>query len=156
MVNSEFYSAALREADSAECNNALVMESLSKAEQEGDLRATYALSQCYRYGSFGTVIDLERAHKLTKQLENSNIAEAVFNLALDYDKGNFVRTNLKKAFSLYVVAGLLGDKESCEQVACFYRVGEVVPRNKVLEKAWRARARCDETLMSPPYRCWLR
>lgn len=156
MKDSELYNQALLEADSSNCNSTLVIESLNKAALEGDVRAVYAIAQCHRYGSFGLEVDLEKAHKLNKTLAHSNIAEAVFNLALDYDKGNFVRKSPKRAFSLYVVAGMLGDPESCEQVSRFYRFGEVVPQNRVLAKAWRERSKCSEKLISPPYRRWLR
>jgi uncharacterized protein len=153
---SEYYEKALLAADAVPCNDQEVQECLERALTEGDERAIYARAQCYRYGSFGTEKDLFKAHTLTKCLEKSNIAEAVFNLAFDYDTGNYVRKNVKRAFALYMVAGLLGDVGACLQVSRFYAHGEVVPQNKVLAKAWRQRSKCAEREISPLYRQWLR
>ena len=153
---STLYDQALLEAESSDCDNATVIQNLQKAAAEGDARATFALAQCYRYGSFGLAVDLRLAHDLNKSLEDSQIAEAVFNLALDYDLGNFVRRSAKKAFSLYMVAGLLGEPEACLQISRFYRHGEVVPQNRKLAKAWMERARCKQKDISPPYRIWIK
>jgi uncharacterized protein len=156
VIESEHYKKALDEADATYCDDALVLEHLRTAESEGDERAVYALAQCYRHGTFGLKVDLKMAHDLNKGLESSNIAEAIFNLAVDYDCGNFVRTNPKRAFSLYLVAALLGDPESCSQIAQAYQIGWVVSQNRRLAKAWKLRSKCNAKLISPPYRRWLR
>jgi TPR repeat protein len=156
LISSDYYNNALQEADSPNCSEAIVLDYLQIALNDGDERAAYAMAQCYRYGTFGSKIDVKAAHDLNRTLEHSNIAEAVFNLAFDYDCGNFVRKNSKRAFSLYLVAGLLGDPESCAQVSQAYRLGWVVPQNKALAKAWRERSKCDAKLIAPPYRRWLR
>jgi len=155
MIDSSAYLEALAETQSPACDNARVICLLEQAHNEGDDRATYALAQCSRYSSFGYPIDPQKAHDLTKTLENSNIAEAIFNLARDYDIGHCVRANPKKAFSLYMSAALLGDAESCAQVAQYFNRGEIVPLNKKIAKAWKARSKCDEKLIAPPYRRWL-
>ncbi|MFM1975517.1 MAG: hypothetical protein RL145_363 [Pseudomonadota bacterium] len=155
MIDSSAYIDALAEAKSPTCDDARVIFLLEQAHNEGDDRATYALAQCSRYGSFGYPIDPQKAHDLTKNLENSSIAEAIFNLARDYDLGHCVRANPKKAFALYISAALLGDAESCMQVAQYFNRGEIVPINKTIAKAWKDRSKCDEKLISPPYRLWL-
>ncbi len=155
MMESSAYNDALTEANSPVCDDAHVITLLEQAHTQGDDRATYALAQCFRYGSFGYPLDPQKAHDLTKTLENSNIAEAIFNLARDYDIGHCVRANPKKAFSLYMSAALLGDAESCAQIAQYFDRGEIVPVDRRIAKAWRARSRCDERLIAPPYRRWL-
>jgi uncharacterized protein len=156
MKNSVHYEMALKEADLSTFDGAYVLELLDRAAAEGDDRAIYARAQCFRYGTFGSKVDPKVAYGLNCTLEKSNIAEAVFNLAYDYDIGNFVRKNLKRAFSLYMTAALLGDTESCAQISQFYRLGYVVSQNRSLAKAWKERSKCDEKLISPPYRRWLR
>jgi uncharacterized protein len=155
MINSIHYEMALKEASLTTFDSTYVLALLNRALIEGDDRAIYARAQCFRYGTFGSEIDLKAAHDLNKTLEKSNIAEAVFNLAYDYDIGNFVRKNLKRAFSLYMTAALLGDPESCAQISQFYRLGYVVTKNRNLAKVWKQRSKCDEKLISPPYRRWL-
>lgn len=155
MIDSSAYLDALAEAKSPRPDGPQVISLLERAHLEGDDRATYALAQCSRYGNFGYPIDPQKAHDLTKTLENSNIAEAIFNLARDYDIGHCVRANPKKAFSLYMCAALLGDAESCAQIAQYFGRGEIVPLNKKTAKAWKARSKCDEKFISPPYRRWL-
>jgi TPR repeat protein len=152
---TDWHQMALEEAKSNECDPKLVIELLRKGAANHDARSIYGLAQSYRYGSFGLEVDPKRAHDLTRSLEKSNIGEALFNLAFDYDIGNFVRSNPKKAFSLYMSAALLGIPEASFQISEFYRVGEVVPRNLSLAKAWLKRSKCDEKLISPPYRVWL-
>ncbi|OYU75785.1 MAG: hypothetical protein CFE32_12940 [Alphaproteobacteria bacterium PA3] len=155
MIDSSAYIDALAEAQSTTREDARVISLLEQACEEGDDRATYALAQCSRYGSFGYPLDTQKAHNLTKTLENSNIAEAIFNLARDYDIGHCVRADPKKAFALYMSAALLGDAESCAQVAQYFNRGEIVPLNRKIAKAWKARSKCDEKLIAPPYRRWL-
>jgi TPR repeat protein len=94
--------------------------------------------------------------KLLKSIEDSFIAESLFDLAVSYDLGVGVRTNDKRAFSLYMKAALLGHAESCQQISEYYREGKLVARDMSVAKAWKMRAACAEEDISPSYRVKLR
>jgi TPR repeat protein len=130
-------------------------ELLFKSSDAGDLRATYALATWYLFGNEVVERDEKRGVDLLKSLEHSNIAEAIFDLAVSYDYGKSVRKSTKKAFSLYMRAALLGDKGACDQIAQFYLEGKFVPHDKALAHAWRARAEQPEKSISPPFRLWV-
>ncbi len=167
IIESEFYLKALEiestVLDSTSTFNdeeiangeAKLLEIMHLAANEGDDRATYFIAACYRFGDWGVEIDKKRAHNMTKTLENSNIPVALYNLGADFDVGNVIKRNSKRAFSLYYRAALLGDKVACEEISKFYAVGEIVPKDLKLAKAWKKRAECDEKEISPPYRRWL-
>lgn len=129
---------------------------LHQAIAAGDARARYALASWHLAGNAVVERDEVKGVDLLKTLRTSHIAEALFDLALAYDGGKGgVRRNEKAAFALYYQAALLGDTESCAQMAQFYAGGWVVPRNRALAKAWKERAAQDETSISPPHRVWL-
>jgi len=76
----------------------------------------------------------------------------MFDLAVAYDLGKVVEQDDAKAFSYYMRAALLGDKEACRQISQFYVEGKVVPFDEELGEAWLKRSQQDETEISPPYR----
>jgi len=156
MTYSELYEQALREADRANPDFAKVLILLRNAHEAQDDRATYALATSFRHGTFGLTANAREAHRLTKMLAKSNIAEALFDLAYSCDIGEFEKRDEVKAFSFYMRAALLGDQESCAQVAGFFREGTIVPRDPALAKAWRERSKLDESAISPPHRVRLR
>lgn len=153
-IDSKFYASALEESQSENCDESKVLEFIMAASAEGDDRATYSLSTCYYFGVWGVEIDAKRAHNLALTLEQSNIAEAIFNLAVDFDLGKNTKRNPKRAFSLYLKAALLGDKEACKQVSQFFESGELVQKDKIIALEWKKRSECDEKEISPPYRRW--
>lgn len=156
MFFSAKYDEALIFADRSPVEDNRIFSLLNLASEEGDDRATYALASCYRYGSFGVKKDEKIAHSLTKKLQDSNIAEAIFNIAFDYDVGNYVKEDEYKAFSFYMKAALLGNLESCVQVSRFYKEGRAVRRDARLAKCWRDRSKFPEEKISSPSRVWLR
>lgn len=128
---------------------------LLKAHDNGDARATYALATWSIYGNEVTEKDEKEGVNLLREIEDCCIAEAIFNLGFAYDTGRFVDQDDLKAFSLYMRAALLGDKEACNQVSQYYAEGRTVQHDLALAEAWRIRGEQDERLISPPYRVWL-
>ncbi|WP_439568603.1 tetratricopeptide repeat protein [Sphingopyxis sp.] len=125
---------------------------LVEAKKMGDLRATYALATWYLNGNDFIERDEKKGVSLLKSLETSNIPEALFDLAVSYDYGKFVRKNQKKAFSLYMRAALLGDTASCDQLSQYYSEGKIVPYDMKLAEAWKLRSKQMQENISPPYR----
>ncbi|MCI4590404.1 sel1 repeat family protein [Sphingobium sp. BYY-5] len=149
------YEKALALSRSEEPKLREAYELLTKACAEGDMRADYALASWHLYGNDVVERDERKGVSILKSLEKSNIAEALFDLAVSYDYGKSVRRNRKRAFSLYMKSALLGDKSACDQVSQFYAEGKFVPYDKGLAQAWEARAQQSEESISPPYRLWI-
>lgn len=125
---------------------------LVRCSEKGDPRATYALASWYLFGNEIVQKDEEHGILLIKTLENSNISEALFDLAVAYDYGKGVRKNSKRAFSLYMRAALLGDLSACDQIAQYYAEGKIVAADKRLSQAWALRSKQNEKDISPTYR----
>lgn len=151
------YLRALELSDTPDYDTTETFHLLQAASEEGDCRAKYAIATWLLNGMPGAVEKDEAAgFKLLKQLEKSNIAEAILDLAVAYDLGKVVRRNEKRAFSLYMRAALLGDAQACEQISQFYEEGKIVLHDAKLRDAWSIRAQQVEASISPPYRERLR
>lgn len=151
------YEAALAICDGEHPDEGRARNLLQRAADGGDARATYALANWLLHDGAGAENEpVKAAVVLLRSVEEANIAEALFDLAVCYDYGRGVRKNEKRAFSLYMRSALLGHPESCEQIAEFYRHGKIVPHDRKLYKAWLARAGEEPQSISPPYRVWLR
>lgn len=129
--------------------------SLSKAHEKGDVRATYALATWYLHGNEVIEKNEKVGVSMLLDIEKSSIAEAIFDLAFAYDCGEFVDHDDLKAFSLYMRAALLGNREACSQVSQYYAEGVTVQHDPALADAWKARSEQEEQVISPPYRLWL-
>lgn len=125
------------------------------ARDAGDRRADYAIATWMLSGNDVVAKDISKAVSVLKSLQDANIAEAVYDLAVSYDLGIGLRKNIKTAFSLYMKSGLLGSKLACDQVSQFYAEGRIVPYDKRLAKAWALRAEQAEKDISPVYRLWI-
>ncbi|WP_158298751.1 tetratricopeptide repeat protein [Sphingomonas psychrotolerans] len=130
-------------------------ELLRKAHKNGDERATYALASWYLHGNDITEKNEEAGFAMLREIENSFIAEAIFDLAFAYDCGKCVEVDDLKAFSLYMRAALLGSQGACSQVSQYYSEGATIPHDPALAEAWQTRAEQEERAISPPYRLWL-
>lgn len=150
------YETALELAGGEHPDLSQVYTLLNKAIEDGDDRAKYAIASWYLNGNELIEKNVKVGTNLLKDLQKSNIAEALFDLAVSYDHGWHVRRHEAKAFSLYMRAALLGHKESCKQVSEFYREGKLVNFDRRLSAAWQQRSQEDEKLIAPPYRLWLR
>lgn len=158
MENQQAYLRALALCDEGDgADTKAAYELLQVAASQGDDRARYAIATWLIHGEDG-VVEVDRSAGVTilKGLAKSNVAEALFDLAVSYDYGRGTRRNEQKAFSCYMRAALLGSNESCEQIAEFYREGTLVKHDKSLHLAWKKRSEQSEEQISPPYRLWLR
>lgn len=123
--NQQAYLRALALCDEGDgADTKAAYELLQVAASQGDDRARYAIATWLIHGEDG-VVEVDRSAGVTilKGLAKSNIAEALFDLAVSYDYGRGTRRNEQKAFSCYMRAALLGSNESCEQIAEFIGKG---------------------------------
>jgi uncharacterized protein len=125
------------------------------ASHDGNPKAIYALATWYIFGNEVVEKNEKQAVKLLKSIVNSNIAEANFQLALAYDQGWGVKRHSGRAFSLYMRAALLGDKDACDQISQYYAEGKYVKFDENLAAAWKTRSEQCEKDISPPYRVWM-
>jgi TPR repeat protein len=153
---SELYDLALRMADSREQNLKEVFKYLSDACASGEPRAKYAVANWYLNGVGHVDKDIPKAFDILSEIEDSFVAEALFDLAIFYDLGRHVDEDAGRAFSLYMRAALLGHQESCRQMAEYYREGLIVAHDEALHASWLKRSQHEESDISPPYRIWLR
>lgn len=128
---------------------------LEKASEAGDARATYALATWYLFGGRTVRKNTKKGVEMLISIEASNIAEALFDLAIAYDWGRRVKKDLTKSFTLYMRSALLGHAEACEQVARIIAQGHVIKRDDHLVGDWMLRADEREDKISPSYRLWL-
>lgn len=133
-------------------NMSLVHQLLVQASELGDPRAKYALATWLLFGN-----DIVERNEIAgvvqlNKLKDSNISEVLFDIAVSYDLGKSVRKNRKLAAFYYMEAALLGDRESCRQVAEFFREGRFFPKSERLYRAWMQRSECEAKDISPPYR----
>lgn len=134
-----------------------VFQTLSSAAADGDHRAVYAVATWHLHGKEGFLdANPAKALPMLHSIEDSYVAEALFDLAIFYDFGEYVEEDEQKAFALYLRAGLLGDAESCGQISQYFREGKVVPDDQSIAEAWNIRSQQLEVDISPPYRIWLR
>jgi TPR repeat protein len=154
-LKSKYYRRALNEALQDEPDTEKIAAFLRKAHVSGDIRATYALSVCYNSGQHNFPIDKNISDDLTRSLENSNIAEAVFDLAVLIDYENCEGSEYL-AFSLYMRAALLGHSQASEQIGEYFREGKIVRFDECLAKSWQDRSKENEKSISPPWRIWIK
>lgn len=128
---------------------------LTKAAENGDDRAIYAIATWHLFGNDIIEKNEERGVSMLLSLEKSNIAEALFDIAVSYDHGRHVERDTDKAFSFYMRSALLGDKSACDQISQFYAEGIVVQHDEFIANAWKMRSEQDEISISPPYRRWI-
>ena len=149
--NSVSYEEALRLTESHPADpRAFAL--LLAAEGRGDPRAKYALATWYLHGTDLVSRDIPKGIQLLKSIKNSNIAEALFDLAVAYDLGKGCKKNSRLAFELYFESALLGDPDACFQISEYFRAGEHVPHNKRIASLWLNRSRKPAAEISPSFR----
>jgi uncharacterized protein len=78
---------------------------------------------------------------LLRQAAKENIPDALYDLAVSYEKGVGVRKSEKKAYELYVQAAVWGEKQSFHEVGrCLY-YGIGAERDRRLALIWLDRAK---------------
>ena len=147
---------ALAVADTTPDAGDTILNCLDRAVEAGDQRAKFARACCFVDGKYGSLIENKAANALFLQLEDSDIAEALFAAAYCYDVGDGVIENKLRAFSLYLKAAILGHKDANWQVSEFFREDVTVPHEEGLVEFFKARSELEERLISPPQRLQLR
>lgn len=152
------YEIALEIADreNEELDGDRVLSLLDNGIEEGDERAACARAICYVDGKYGSDIDGTKATELFLGLSESKVPEALFALAVSFDKGDGVVKNQSVAFDYYLEAATLGHSEACFQVSEFFREGLIVLESENLQGFWLKRSQRKESEISPPDRVWLR
>lgn len=111
-------------------------ELLQKAYDEGSREAAYAIGTWNFFGSYGLPMDQKKGFKLFKEAAEQNYPDALYDLAVCYEKGIPCKKNRKKAFAYYLKAAIRGDVQSMEEVGRCYYYGIGVRKSKVLAQIW--------------------
>jgi TPR repeat protein len=140
MPASKSYDAATKEMLKKRPDAKRGLQLLRRAHARGDARAAYALATWHLFGVHDVEKDYRRAAELLTQAAEQNIPEALYDLAVCYEKGDGVRKSERRAYRLYVRAALWGDKDSVHEVGrcLFYGIG--TKRDRRLADIWLARA----------------
>ena len=152
------YESALEIADreNEEIDGERVLSLLDRGIEEGDERAVCARAICFCDGKYGSNIDDAKAMELFLTLSESRIPEALFALAVSFDKGDGVIQNQSVAFDYYLKAATLGHSEACFQVSEFFSEGSIGLESENLQGFWLKRSKRKESEISPADRLWLR
>jgi len=114
------YDEALHIAKDTKESSEDVFNLLLKAHDQKDYRATYALATWYLHGEY-VEKNVQKAIEYLEMAAQENIADAQYDLAVSYEKGNGVVQDEKKAFRLYLKASLNSDEQSIYEVGrCLY------------------------------------
>lgn len=104
---------------------------LVEAMEAGDYRAHYAIGTWYLYGRH-LKMDLKKAVRLFKEAADNDIAEAAFDLAVCYEKGEGVTKSPAKAVAYYLRALRCGDESAAEELRRMFYWGFGVERNRLV------------------------
>jgi uncharacterized protein len=141
-VGRKLYQEALRLATTDEPDLGKVVALLRSGIEAGSAEAMYALGTWYYFGK-PPVVRKNRASaiKLIERAALANIPDALFDLAIFYEKGEGVVPDPKHAFKLYLRAAIRGQVQSTFEVSrcLFWGIG--VSRNKALSEIWLERAK---------------
>jgi hypothetical protein len=80
--------------------------------------------------------NLRESVKLLRQAAESDIPDALYDLAICFEEGRGVRKNLDKAANLYLRAALHGHKQSVYEVGRCYYYGIGVEKNRATARTW--------------------
>jgi len=79
--------------------------------------------------------------KLLEIAANANVPDALFDLAVSYEKGELGGRNTKRAFKLYLRDALRDQHQSVYEVGRCYEYGIGVKKDTRLAEIWLDRAR---------------
>ncbi|MEA2720308.1 MAG: uncharacterized protein QOJ39_2172 [Candidatus Eremiobacteraeota bacterium] len=114
---------------------------LERAHEAGDARATYALGTWYLHGKEPHVpVDAGIALEYIAKAASARVPDALYDLAVSYEKGGVVALNAVLAFQYYLRAALRGDNQSVNEVGRCYRNGIGVATDSELADIWYERA----------------
>ena len=104
------YERALREMRGSDPDVSKATEWLLAASANADHRATYALGTWHLHGTHFKR-NLRKAIPLIRTAADNDVLDAIYDLAVCYEKGAGVRRSLKRAAELYLKAALGGEKQ---------------------------------------------
>lgn len=138
MTISKYYELALVEARKKRgADLSKVLRLLRRAHKQRDARAAYALGTWYLHGQAPVVQkNLPRALTLLREAARADHADAIFDLAVCYEKGTGVRMSERKAAACYVRAALLGDEQAIYEVGRCYWHGLGLKRDRLIAGIW--------------------
>ncbi len=106
--------------DAAGAPKEKIIELLEDASREGSPEARYALGTFYLHGKY-LKKDGVRGVSLIKEAAEAGWRDAIFDLAVAYEVGEFLEKNEEKAFQNYMKAMILGDLSAAAAVGrCYY------------------------------------
>lgn len=118
------------------------------AMDAGDYRAHYALGTWYLYGRHVKASN-KKAVRLFKQAAENDVAEAAFDLAVCYEKGEGVKKDLPKAAAFYLRALRCGDESAAEELRRMFYWGFGVEKNRMIASEFAALKRSGAIKPSP-------
>jgi len=116
----------------------------------GDYRAHHALGTWYLYGRHVKASN-RKAVSLFRQAAENDVAEAAFDLAVCYEKGEGVRKDLSKAAAFYLRALRCGDESAAEELRRMFCRGFGVEKNRMIADEFAA---FEKTGPEKPGRRW--
>ena len=137
---SSHYIAALKLMRSKHPDERKALGLLQKAHRASDRRATYALATWHLFGKAGLPKDHRRAVKLLVAAADAAMPEALFDLAVCYERGQGVAKDARKAARLYLEAAIRGDQQAVFEVGRCYYAGIGVARDRKIANVWFQRA----------------
>lgn len=108
---------------------------LSTALGNGDYRAAYALGTWYLHGRYFKR-NMKKAFHYLRLAAKYDVPDALYDLAVCYEKGAGTAVNLKKSAQLYLRAALLGEKQSVYEVGRCYYWGIGVAKDRLIARVW--------------------
>ena len=135
-----YYNSAFKEMKKKKPDEKKAYALLSQSADGGCAKAIYAIATWYLHGTDGLPTDLKKGVELLEEAVNKKNPDAMFDLAICYERGKGKKKNLKKAFELYLMAALREDKQSIYEVFRCYYYGIGVEANEWLADIWLERA----------------
>jgi uncharacterized protein len=133
---SKFYEQALALINQDPSKKDAALKLLNQGLDIKDPHCAYALGTWYFHGSAGLTQDQKKGVDLWIFAADAKVPNAMFDLAVCFEKGTAVKVDAKQAFLLYVGAALRGDKQSIFEVARCYHYGIGIEKSLELANVW--------------------
>ena len=141
-MENDFYAQAYQEASKENPHFEKAHKLLLQAINKEDSRAIYALATWYFYGQSPVVRkNIKKGVSLWQLAAKYGNSDALYDLAVCYEKGIGRHLSKKKAFEYYTRAALAGDKQAHQEIGRMYYYGIGVKRDRRLASAWLDKAK---------------
>lgn len=140
-MNTMAYDKALSEMYSDVPNVKKAFDLLEDGHRAGDTRATYALATWYLHGQDPVVQrDFKQAEALLKTAAATGMPDALYDLAVLYERGSLGEPDFPSAFRNYLSAAVRGDAQAVYEVGQCYHYGIGVAPDEAVADIWLRRA----------------